>query len=246
LNTRYDSPPWSGIVLPSTRQSASDRLAVYQHAYFARLIDCLRELFPVLVATLGRDDFDRFAAEYLVHYPPPSYTLNHLADRFIDYLMETRPDVSSPGWPDFLIDLARVEHTIDQVFDGPGIEESPPLDVNQLSALSPDELLALRFVPAPCLRLLDLRFPVNDYYTSIRRGESPPWPPPARSCLAITRREYVVRRVPLEQPEYQVLAALVGGRTLGEALAAAEPLSPLQVKTWFTDWGRLGLLAGYR
>ena len=34
------------VILPSAQQSAAERLAVYQHAYFARLLGVLRELFP--------------------------------------------------------------------------------------------------------------------------------------------------------------------------------------------------------
>src|SRR5688500_6178078 len=33
-------------ILPSRQQSAAERLAVYQHAYVARLLDVLREQFP--------------------------------------------------------------------------------------------------------------------------------------------------------------------------------------------------------
>ena len=47
-------------VLPSQSQSASQRLAIYEHAYLARLQECLRESFPVLLATLGRETFDQF------------------------------------------------------------------------------------------------------------------------------------------------------------------------------------------
>src|SRR5687767_1884458 len=66
----------------SQSQSPADRLAVYQHAYFARLTDCLREMFPAVVQALGRDGFDQFACGYLQRHPPASYTLNKLGDRF--------------------------------------------------------------------------------------------------------------------------------------------------------------------
>src|SRR4051812_46355092 len=41
-------------VCSSNGQSPAARLAVYQHAYLARLMDCLREMFPILVKSLGR------------------------------------------------------------------------------------------------------------------------------------------------------------------------------------------------
>lgn len=231
-------------VLPSQQQSAGERLGVYHHAYLARLQDCLREQFPVLTAALGREAFDQFAAEYVQRHPPASYTLNHLADRFVEHLQSTRPlDVPSPGWPDFLIDLARLERTVDEVFDGPGVENLRPIDVGELTWLSPEEL---RLTPAPCLRLLALAFPVDDYYTAAKGGESPRWPEPAPSWLAITRREYVVRRIPLERAEFQVLHALASGQPLGQALDACEESSPEQVREWFAAWGRLRLFSSAR
>jgi hypothetical protein len=201
-------------------------------------------MFPVLVKALGREAFEPFANEYLRHYPPSSYTLNRLADQFVEFLSETRPaDIPLPEWPDFLIELARLEQTIDQVFDGPGNENVPPLDVSGLSQLAPQNLAELRFTPAPCLRLLANRFPINDYYTACRAGETSEYPEPQATWLAITRRDFVVRRVPLEPLEYSVLAELVAGRTLSQALATSGDISLAQIAAWFADWGRLRLFS---
>lgn len=236
----------SELIAPSRQQSSYERLEIYSHAYYARLVECLREMFPVLVTALGREAFEPFANDYISRYPPASYTLNRLADHFVEYLIATRPaDIRSPGWPDFLIELARLEQTIDQVFDGPGIEDDAPLDVARIGELAPDELAQLRFAPAPCLRLLAFQFPLNDYYTACRTaggtGEPPEFPRSQPSWLAITRRDYVVRRVPLAEPEYAVLVELVAGRPLGEALVRAGALPASQVAAWFADWGRLRL-----
>jgi hypothetical protein len=232
------------LILPSKQQTSEQRLETYSHAYYARLAECLCEMFPILTATLGREEFMPFANGYLDRYPPGSYTLNDLADHFPDYLAETRPrDIASPGWPDFLVELARLELAIEQIFDGPGTEELTPLDVDRLSEFAPDQLADLRFTPAPCLRLFKFEFPINDHYTAVKRGESPAWPEPHTTQLAITRRDYVVRRVPLEVAEYQVLSALVGGEMLGEALSGATQLTGEQITKWFADWGRLRLFA---
>jgi hypothetical protein len=229
----------SDHVLPNQHQSSSQRVAIYQRAYLARLQECLRDTFPVLLAALGRDTFDQFAAEYVQHYPSASYTLNALADRLVEHLIATRPsDVPAPGWPDFLIELARLEHAISEVFDGPGLEESPPLDVSELLQRSPERWSSLRLVPAPCLRLLAFTFPVDDYYSAVKQGQSPAWPEPSPTWLAITRRDYVVRRVPLEPAEHQLLAAILADQSLGEALSASCATAK-QVAYWFAAWGRL-------
>jgi len=226
-------------ILPSQSQSSSQRLGIYQHAYLSRLQECLRDSFPVLLAALGRETFDQFAAEYVQRHTPASYTLSHLADHFVEHLIATRPRVVvEPGWPDFVIELARLEHTIEQVFDGPGPEETPPLDVGEITTISPGQWHALRLIPSPDLRLLAFRFPIDEYYAAVKQHQSPDWPEPQPTWLAIHRRDYIARRVGLEEAEHHLLSAVVAGRSFGEAFAGSQATSE-QVATWFAAWGRL-------
>jgi hypothetical protein len=105
-------------LLPSRQQSAAERLAAYQHAYVARLLEVLREQFPCTRFAAGDDVFDQLALGYLQAHPPRSYTLARLADYFADHLEATRP----ADWGAFLVELARLEQAIERVFDGPGPE----------------------------------------------------------------------------------------------------------------------------
>ncbi|MCE9526069.1 MAG: DNA-binding domain-containing protein [Planctomycetales bacterium] len=113
------------FVLPTSKQSSAERLAVYSSAYYLRLVDCLREFFPCLRFAMGDDVFDDFALAYLQQHPSQSYTLHHLADRFANFLSDTKPAGSDqqPRWEDFFVDLARLEHAIEIVFDAEGPEE---------------------------------------------------------------------------------------------------------------------------
>src|SRR6516225_11362495 len=79
------------VVTRSRALTALDRLAIYGYAYYARLLECLREEFPVLKHALGAEVFDAFAAEYLQQYPSRSYTLLQLGANFPRFLAETRP-----------------------------------------------------------------------------------------------------------------------------------------------------------
>ena len=78
-------------ILPSRALTSVQRLEIYHRAYYARLMECLREFFPALTQAIGPDAFDEFAFGYLQKYPPQTYTLNHLADRFVQFLQETKP-----------------------------------------------------------------------------------------------------------------------------------------------------------
>ncbi len=240
------------VVNRSRAQTALERLAIYGYAYYARLLECLREEFPVLKHALGEELFDAFAVGYLELYPSRSYTLFHLGLNFPRYLAETRPDQereasSTVSWPDFLIDLATLELTFNEVFDGPGVEKEDPLDASKLQTISPDCLLQARLVGAPCLRLLVLHYPVHHFFTAVRRHEDPEIPGPAETYLAVTRRRYVVRHFELSRPAYELLHALLAGDSVGEAISrAVEAAAPESdslansLHSWFHDWAAEG------
>lgn len=125
------------VVTRSRLLSAVDRLEIYARAYYARLIECLRAEFPVLVHALGEDLFAEFAVGYLERYPSRSYTLNLLGAGFPRYLDETRP--SNDSWAEVVVDLANLELAVAEVFDGPGVEERRTLDFADLSAIPPEQ-----------------------------------------------------------------------------------------------------------
>jgi hypothetical protein len=240
------------IITRSRALPALERLAVYGHAYHARLLECLADEFPVLQGLLGEEAFNTLAAGYLQRYPSRSYTLMHLGDRLPQFLEETCPqaeegDLLPPGWTAFVIDLARLEWTFNQVFDGPGIEGGAVLDADALAGVPPERWPAARLVPVPCLRLLALRCPVDEYFRAVRAGEEPAPVLSGEVFLAVTRRDYVVRHSRLEKPEYHLLESLVAGRRVGEAIAevAGEPgIDPEglagALHRWFHDWAARG------
>ncbi len=244
------------LVTRTSNRSAEERLNVYAHAYYARLIDCLGEVFPMLKRALGEEVFNSFASDYLQEYPSRSYTLNEMGRHFAQFFQETRPDRDEHAsadndlpvnWPDLLIDLANLEWTINEVFDGPGIEGQPTLTHNDLAAVAPRDWPNIRLQPIVCLRLLATRYPVNDYYTALRQADENDdidKPAPAPSWVAIARRDYVVRRFSLSRPQYALLTALQDGATVGQAIEhAAEHADHLDdsafaeaLQEWFKSW----------
>ena len=244
------------VIAPSRALSAMERLEIYNRAYFARLLECLREQYSVLAAALGADLFDRFALNYLCAHPPQSYTLDELGARFPDFLAETRPPrdgngPATPDWPEFMIDLARLERTVNDVFNGPGAEGKELLSAQSLRAISPDCWPETRLECVKCLRLLQLDYPASEYFTAIHNGERPPVPQPCPSYLAITRRDYRVRRIPLERPAYTLLDALAQREPIGQAIARAAAESRLpddqlaaQIGGWFQTWSSEGFFLG--
>ena len=226
------------VILRSKSLTARERLSIYANAYYARLVECLGECFPIFKKALGEEVFSGFALEYLQRYPSQSYTLDRLGDHFSRFLQETRPDRSDDGcrpvetsWSDFLFDLATLEWTITQVFDGPGVEHERVLAPDDLQALPAERFAEAQLIPVVCLRLLTFRYPVNAYYTAARRAEENeqvPIPRASAEHVAITRRDYIVRRHTLTAPQRALLKALQTGGTVAEAISAAAEISPME------------------
>ena len=210
------------VIARSRELTSIDRLAIYGNAYFARLLECLREEFPALAHAVGEESFNAFAFGYLQTYPSRSYTLARLGANFPRYLTETQPDnetkSATASWTDLIIDLATLERTYSEVFDGSGPERQQLLQPDDLQAISLDQWPAARLVPVDCLRLLELKYPVHEYATAVRQNQQPPPPEPCATFLVITRRDYVVRRSPVSKLEFRLLSAIIAGAAVGDAI----------------------------
>jgi hypothetical protein len=252
-----DVPPdrIEDVVEPSSRRTSIERLEVYGNAYYARLLECLRDEFPALLHAAGEEVFDGLAFGYLQSYPSQSYTLSELSRQFAQYLEETRPrdedePSGAPSWPDFMIDLVRLERCYSEIFDGPGAERLTLLRAEDLRDLSPDVWVGARLICVPCLRLLSLRYPVHEYATAIREKQDPDLPDPEPTWLAVSRINYVVRRWTLTRVQFELLEALIAGQTVGSAIEGAAKLAvesgesvdqlAQSLRDWFAEWSAGG------
>lgn len=243
------------VIGRSSSQTSIERLEVYANAYRARLLEVLVGEYPALVHAIGEEAFVELANGYLEAHPPGSYTLAALGHFFPGYLAKSRParEGDQPDWADFLIDLARLERIYSEVFDGPGIEQITAMSIDEIQILSVDVWLKSQLIPAPCLRLATFDFPVHEYATEVRCQRRPDPPPAQMTRLAITRREFVVRRVGLSEAEFNVLSALITGQTISQALESllqttAHPaeLTPDDVRQWFRNWTAARYFIGIR
>lgn len=241
------------VIQPSSRQTSAERLQIYADAYFARLLEVLTGEFPSLTHALGDELFAEFMLGYLQTAPSTSYTLSDLGARLPDYLRDTRPprEGTDPDWADFLIDCSRLERLYSEVFDGPGPERQPRLETWSLDAVpSTDSFIGQRLQVAPWVRLICLQFPIHEYITAVRKGLSPEIPTPQDTYLIVSRREFIVRRVPVCAAEFQLLQGLQSGLSIGDALSrllgspASATVSEETIERWFSNWTAAGYFLG--
>jgi len=187
----------AGLVRASGLLDAGARLAIYHNAYHLRLMEVLEAEYPALRLALGEVLFGRFALFFLQRRPPASHTLYALSAGFPDFLDATVPAQDrAAGWPQFMIELARLERTFHEVYRGPGLE-----------GLS---RTAAQLRPAPSLRLMRCAYPVHDFLLATRTAASPAapaWPAPHATRLALCRQDYQVRIHALGEDEYDCLEA---------------------------------------
>ena len=248
---KIDDGALSQVIEPSSKQTSAQRLQVYADAYFARLLEVLTHEYPALHHALGAELFAGFALGYLQAYPSTSYTLGMLGARFPEYLATTRPARSTvdPDWTDFLIDCARLERLYAEVFDGPGPERSAGPVMENLSDLTPQELAASSLQFAPSVHVIALQFPVQEYISAVRRGDSPEIPAAAPTWIVVTRRDYRVRRVPISEAESALLTELQRGTSVGAALQMLGTLPKISfdaadIERWFRNWTAAGYIRG--
>ena len=246
----------SGVetVIPRSRSWGSvERLSVYGNAYFSRLLECLGDEFSSVKHAVGDETFKLFGLDYLQRCPSASYTLGELGRRFPDHLRATRPaDVPVPGWPDFLIDLATVERTYSEVFDGPGPETLELLRPEALLRVPPDRMGDVVLLPVPSLRLLELSYPAHEFVSALRQERPAVVPDAVPTFLVVTRRDYVVRRLSVSRSEFVLLKAIITGKSLADAIGAAVgefdgdfTTLAAALPQWFESWAAAGWFVGF-
>jgi hypothetical protein len=230
------TPRLAEVILPSRTLSPPERVAIYQSMYPLRMEEALASDYGALKHFLGDDGFFALVRGYVEAHPSRSYTLNRLGDHLPEYVR------TAPGLPrrDFCHDLARLEQAVAQVFDA---EETPCLTEPAVAAVAPEAWEVARLQPVAAFRLLSFRYPVNAYLDSVRDEDHEHHPRARRkdSWAAIYRRHYAVWRHELTRPAHDLLADLVAGKSLGEAVAAAlrggrRAPSQEELFRWFREW----------
>jgi hypothetical protein len=226
------------FVKAGPRASASVGFEVYRAGYFARLLECLRDDFPVLDCTLGEERFKDLCRAYVDRHPSSSPNLNGFGRLLPSFCV--REGVLPTSDATWAHDLARLEWALVEVLHAP---MSAPLAHNFLSQIAPDAWASARFVPSASLRVLRFDYPVNAMFMANRLdGVIPNVPAPAPTALAVYRKDAQLWRMDLSPSMLQLLTPLCDGKTLGEALSALEndgaamASVAANLTVWFREW----------
>jgi len=246
------------LIKPNDWLTSFDRLEIYNRQYWFRLYSSFEEDFPGLLAIVGRKNFDSLMRAYLTECPSKSFSLRNLGSQLESWLLEHPEYIQMRK--DLALDMVRLEWAHIETFDS-GAE--PLLDADDLVSINEESKLHLQ----PYLRLLALRYPVDDLLIALRSesGSSDSSSnnasvarkrrtvhkvaalEPEQIYLALHRHENSVYYKRLHREDYRLLQALIAGKTLSDAIDTAfensvipEEEHTLFLQTAFQTWASLG------
>jgi len=243
------------FIKPNDRLTSLERIEIYNKQYWFRLVDCLFEDYPGLLAVVGLRRFNHLIREYIAANPSRSFTLRNLGSQLPQFL-EKNPALAGPRRR-MALDMAYFEWAQVVAFDGPCL---PSLTVDDLLGANSAKL---RLGLQPYITLLKMNYPLDDFSIALKRqatalrgeasnaieehggnegsGNKVPLPRPQTVFVAVHRHDNDLYYKRLEPAAYKVLTALAAGRTLLRACSFAE--SADQARRWFQNWTSLGWFA---
>ena len=251
------------FIKPNDRLSSFERLEIYNRQYWFRLLDCLYEDYPGLLAVLGERRFLKCVRAYLVRHPSDSFALRDLGSRLEQFLRD-EPQWSHPREA-LALDMVRFEWAQVVAFDGPS---KPPITTDEILDTPSDKL---RLALQPYLSLLKLQYAVDDFWVALKKREtdglrteasnafeSAPkavarkntrLPARADIHLAVHRHDNQLYFKRLDTEAFAILSSLNRGVTLADACVEAIASSreknvdwAPRIRAWFQNWAALGWL----
>lgn len=219
------------------------RLDIYRHAYRARLIEALDELYPMLHRLLGDEPFEGLCSSFIDAYPSEHRSIRWYGGELAGFLRTT------PGFAEhpILSEIGCLEWTLSEVFDSADAEA---IDRTALAAVDPEHWATLRFRFHPSLRRLVLEWNSVAVWQAVS-GEAEP-PGAERSAEPVPwllwRQNFRNYFRSMDAVECAALdAAAAGGsfveicETLGALLPEEE--IPLRAATLAATWVNSGIIA---
>jgi hypothetical protein len=227
----------SAMLNPQRGIAPEERLAVYAGGYVARTREALAEVYEAVRQVLGEPAFAEVAQAYADRFPSHEYNLSFAGRHLPELLIDSPYTRRLP----FLPDLARLEWQVCRAFHA---FEEPPLDPARLAAVPPDLWGRLRLSVQPSVGLIASAWPIRDIWAARRQPRETVnievQGRPQR--VLVFRRGFEVTCELLEEPQAAVLAALLAGRTLEEAVGGVGGAAPRDVTEWFARWTRERLI----
>jgi hypothetical protein len=169
-------------VVDAGRISVEQRLHIYHHAYRARLVEVLQDVFERTWAYLGDDNFADYALRFIAAHPPAARTLNDFGEAFPAWLDRLYPNDGE------VAELAMIDWQLRRVFDGPN---ATSLGLADLAGIAGEVWATVGFMFHPALALEPITYNAASIWEALEHATTPPAPAllSAETFLAVWRRD---------------------------------------------------------
>jgi hypothetical protein len=224
----------------NAREDAAAMFHVYQHAYWARLVESLGVDFPGLKALAGDAAFDRLARAYIARHPSVDPSIRWVGRLLPAFLKTEALYRDDPWWTD----MARFDWALAYAFDA---ADAPVATLAQLAVVTPEFWGGLRLKLHPTLVSFAVSTPVHEVRPKLLTDPDNTFDRSARhdGALMAWRIDYDLKFRAIDTDESAALAATRTGATFGdicELLAQRmEPdqavMTAAQILRGWLEWG---------
>ena len=195
----------------NAREDAVAMFHVYQHAYWARLVESLGVDFPGLKALGGVAEFDRLARAYIARHPSVDPSIRWIGRLLPAFLEAEAPYRDDPWWTD----MARFDWALAHAFDA---ADAPAATLAQLAIVPPEFWGGLRLKPHPTLDSFEISTPVDEVRPKLLADSGTAFDRHARrdGALMVWRIDLDLKFRAIDANEYAALTAVRTGATFGE------------------------------
>ena len=183
-------------------------------------VKALKDLYPSVLTTIGNGLFSNAAKTYLQTHPPTSSAMVELGQDFPAFLR----DYEHTYKLGYLPDLATLDLYRHQSYHA---QDAEPLSAEVFTALDIQDIAATRIRAIPSARLLASSYAVFSIWNLAQNAQptTSVQADLAEYCL-ILRPQMDVVMYNLDQGTYEFLVALLGNKSVSEALETAMSTSP--------------------
>lgn len=239
-----DGPqPW---VRAGGRAAPERQLAMYIHAYAARLKEVLSNDYPAVLMALGADAFEQLSRTYLETHPSHYFSLRDFGARLAPFIAGS-PAYCQMPW---LEELARFEWALGQAFDA---ADSATAKIDDIAAIAPQDWPDLGFEIHPSVHRLDLCWNTPGMWASLTAEQPTPVTATATEATPwlVWRERLTTRFRSMAFDEQAALDCACAGGSFGEicekliAFVDADAV-PLRAATLLKAWLAQGLIIAVR
>lgn len=219
---------------------------VYRNAYRARMVDALRDTYERTARWVGEAAFRAAAAHHVIQNPPSSWTLDHVAQGFVEVLEQLFAgdrEVAELAWLEWAMHQAYVAG------------DAAPMDAagfaDASAGFGEGDWAGLRLEFLPSLHLRAMSQDVGALWNALATDDfqAPDHALPEPATLIVWREGLRPTFMPLDDRGGRSLALLLNGGNYGgmvESLAAqlGDQEAVMQAGAMLGRWLRIGLITG--